>query len=251
MINAANNEDGKGVNVTYIKDGKAYKINADKCVLACNNAMIPYLSPELPEMQKEALVNQVRTPLLFNKVVVKNWRPIKELGIAHQTLLAGYHIVMAYQLPLNLGDYKSPEDPNEPSIIGMYRYPHVNNEGLSAQDQFRAARYELLATPYEEIERQIRKQLDEILGEYGFDAAEDIEAIIVNRWAHGYSYERGFHNLFDQEYDNPDDKRYPHVKGRKPFGRISIANSDAGATAMLESAIDQAYRAITELKRIA
>jgi spermidine dehydrogenase len=35
--------------------------------------------------------------------------------------------------------------------------------------------------------------------------------------------------------------------GRKPFGRIAIANSDAAAAAYTDQAIDQAYRAVQEL----
>src|SRR5262249_18191897 len=37
--------------------------------------------------------------------------------------------------------------------------------------------------------------------------------------------------------------------GRKQFGRISIANSDAGARAFTDTAIDQAYRAVREQTR--
>jgi spermidine dehydrogenase len=39
----------------------------------------------------------------------------------------------------------------------------------------------------------------------------------------------------------------PHVIGRARFGRIAVANSDAGARATVDSAIDQAHRAIEEL----
>jgi spermidine dehydrogenase len=75
----------------------------------------------------------------------------------------------------------------------------------------------------------------------GFDSARDIAAITVNRWAHGYAY----------EYDSLSDPRWeadqrPCVIGRKQFGRISIANSDAGASAYTNVAIDQAYRAVQE-----
>ena len=39
--------------------------------------------------------------------------------------------------------------------------------------------------------------------------------------------------------------------GRKQFGRISIANSDAAASAYTDAAIDQAYRAVQEqLKKL-
>ena len=38
-----------------------------------------------------------------------------------------------------------------------------------------------------------------------------------------------------------------HIVGRKRFGRIAVANSDSGATAYTDVAIDQAYRAVDEL----
>jgi spermidine dehydrogenase len=42
------------------------------------------------------------------------------------------------------------------------------------------------------------------------------------------------------------DEDKPWVKGRKPFGRITIANSDAGASANTNAAITHAYRAVQE-----
>jgi spermidine dehydrogenase len=86
-----------------------------------------------------------------------------------------------------------------------------------------------------------------MLGEAGFDPATDIMAITVNRWAHGYSYDMSSHALFDKLYEDDEDKRYPHMRARKPFGRITIANSDSAASAMLEAAVEQAHRAVTEL----
>jgi spermidine dehydrogenase len=35
--------------------------------------------------------------------------------------------------------------------------------------------------------------------------------------------------------------------GRQPFGKIAIANSDAGANAYTNEAIDQAWRAVGEV----
>jgi spermidine dehydrogenase len=40
------------------------------------------------------------------------------------------------------------------------------------------------------------------------------------------------------------------VIGRARFGRIAIANSDAGAATSTDSAIDQAHRAVQELLQI-
>ena len=50
--------------------------------------------------------------------------------------------------------------------------------------------------------------------------------------------------LFDPDWSE-DEK--PWVVGRKPFGRIAIANSDAGGEAYTNAAIDQAYRAVEEI----
>ena len=64
----------------------------------------------------------------------------------------------------------------------------------------------------------------------------------MNRWAHGYAYTPN--SLFDPEWT---EEEKPWVIGRKPFGRIAIANSDAGANAYTNVAIDQAHRAVVEL----
>jgi spermidine dehydrogenase len=113
---------------------------------------------------------------------------------------------------------------------------------LPRKDQYRAGREELLRTPFSTFERNIRDQLHRMLGASGFDPARDINGITINRWAHGYSYE--YDSLSDPEW--PAAER-PCVVGRQRFGRISIANSDAGARAYTDSAIDQAYRAIQEV----
>ena len=86
--------------------------------------------------------------------------------------------------------------------------------------------------------------LTRILGPGGFDPARDITAITVNRWPHGYAYE--YNPLFDPDW--PEGTQ-PHVIGRASFGRITIANSDSGAAAYTDSAIDQAFRAVQELFR--
>jgi len=73
-------------------------------------------------------------------------------------------------------------------------------------------------------------------------ASRDIAAVVVNRWPHGYAYE--YNPLFDPDWPPGE---APHVIGRARLGRIAIANSDAGAAAYTDSAIDQAYRAVGEL----
>ena len=103
---------------------------------------------------------------------------------------------------------------------------------------------QMLATHFRNLRANIREQLAAILGPGGFDPANDILAITVNRWPHGYAYE--YNSLYDPDW--PEDQQ-PCVIGRQPFGRISIANSDAEAFAYTNAAIDQAYRAVGEVSR--
>ena len=147
--------------------------------------------------------------------------------------------------PVSLGGYEFAKGPDDPIAVHMERFPHQNNTGLTPRDQRRIGRYELLSTPFETIERNIRNQLASLLSAGGFDPARDIEGITVNRWAHGYSYMNT--PLFDPFYEDRNDERYPHVQARKRFGRIAIANSDSAAEAMLEAAVEQGHRAATEL----
>jgi spermidine dehydrogenase len=117
-------------------------------------------------------------------------------------------------------------------------------KGLPVRDQQRAGRTELMTTPFETFEWNVRDQLGRILSPGGFDPARDILAITVNRWPHGYAYE--YNSLYDPDW--PEDQQ-PCAIGRKAFGRISIANSDAAALAYTNAAIDQAYRAVEEVSR--
>jgi len=235
----------KKVRVSYVRDGKAYQVQARSCILACYNGMIPSIAPELPETQREALASQVKTPILYTNVALRNWRAWKELGIGAVSAPNGYHVNAMLDFPVSLGSYKFSAGPDDPVIVHMERFPHRNNEGLNRREQFRLGQYELLSTPYETIERDVRQQLADMLDGGGFDPARDIQGITVNRWSHGYAYMYDW--LEEPYYEDWDDERYPHVRGRKPFGRVAIANSDAGASANVDSAVAQAWRAVGEL----
>ncbi len=235
----------KRVRVTYVRDGLAFRVYASACVLACNNAMIPHLCPELPEPQREALALQVKTPILYTTVALRNWRAWKKIGIGGMIAPGSYHINAMLDYPVSLGSYSFAREPDEPITVHMERFPHRSNEGLTAREQHRAGQFELLSTPFETIERNIRSQLAGMLNDGGFDPVADIEAITVNRWAHGYAY--WYNPLFDPIYDDYDDERHPHMRARKRFGRVAIANSDAGARANIASAIEQGHRAVAEL----
>ncbi len=151
-----------------------------------------------------------------------------------------YHAKALLDFPVSLGGYEFSESPDDPVVVHMERFGKTN-AALTPREQFRAERYRMLGTPFSDIEREIRTQLTGTLASGGFDPARDIEAITVNRWAHGYAYS------YNPLFDSVGDPEPPHVIGRARFGRIAVANSDAGARATVDSAIDQAHRAIEEL----
>jgi spermidine dehydrogenase len=230
----------KEVEVTYMRGGKLQSVRAKNCVLACYGVMIPYLCPELPEKQKDALAYLVKTPLVYTHVALRNWTSFSKLGVRQIVAPASYHTYVALDFPVSIGQYQFPSKPEEPMVLFMLRTPC--KPGLPMRDQYRAGRVELMGTPFATFERNIRDQLGRMLGASGLDPAWDIEGITVNRWAHGYAYTPN--SLFDPDWK---EEERPWVIGRKSFGRIAIANSDAGANAYTNEAIDQAHRAVTEL----
>lgn len=228
------------VQITYAQGKRLFKVRANGCVLACWNMMIPYLCPELPEKQKEALNYLVKVPLVYCSVGIQNWTSLQKLGVRNVRAPGSYWESVSLNAAINIGDYHSPKSPSEPILLHLSRTPC--KPGLPAREQQKAGRMELLVTTFEDFERKIRDQLARILAPGGFDPAEDIQAITVNRWPHGYGYE--YNPLFDPDWPEAD---RPNVIGRKKFGRITIANTDSGATAYTDVAIDQAYRAIQEV----
>ena len=230
------------VEVAYAREGKLISLTAKHCVMACYNAMVPYLCPDLPEKQKNALAYCVKAPFLYTRVAIRNWKSFAQLGI-HQIVAPGsYHSFVALDFPVSIGDYKFPSRPEEPAVLFLLRTPC--SPGAPRRDQYRAGRYELQTTPFEKIELNTREQLQRMLGSAGFDAARDIAAITANRWGHGYAYEYDWYS----DRDLPPGPR-PNVLGRAPFGRITIANSDSAARAYTDAAIDEAHRAVGELPK--
>jgi spermidine dehydrogenase len=230
----------KQVEVVYGRDQKAYGVHGKAAVLACWNMVIPYLCPDLPSEQKEALQYGVKVPLVYTVVGLRNWTAFHKLGVRGVSCPGMYHSSINLDQAANIGDYKPSDSPDQPILVHMLRTPC--QPGLSARDQQRAGHYDLLATSFETFERNIRDQLVRVLGSGGFDPVRDIEAITVNRWPHGYAYE--YNPLWDPDW--PEGKR-PCDIARRPFGRITIANSDAAAAAYTDQAIDQGYRAVREL----
>src|SRR3984885_9766647 len=229
------------VEVTYARGGKAYTARAKNVVLACWHVVIPYICDELPAKQREALASAQKVPLLYTNVAIRNWTSFQKVGTNAVYAPGMYHTSMNIDLPVSIGGYECSRKPEQPIVIHMMKSPC--HPGLAARAQHSAGRMELFTTEFKTMERNIREQLARTVGAGGFDPARDIAAITVNRWPHGYAYE--YNSLWDPFWLEGGET--PCEVARKPYGRIAIANADAGAYAYTDCAIDQAWRAVGEI----
>jgi spermidine dehydrogenase len=229
-----------GVEIAYSRFGEVFRVRADKCILAGWNMMIPYICPDLPQHQKEALHYLVKVPLVYTSVAISNWRAFEKLGVYTIYAPGCYHTTVRLNPVVDVGGYASVKSPDEPVIVRMVRVPCT--PGLDERTQHRLGHANILGTSLETFERNIRDQMGRMLAGGGFDPRQDITAITVNRWPHGYAYE--YNPLFDPDWAPG---QAPHEIGRARHGRIAIANSDSGAQAYTDCAIDQAHRAVQEL----
>jgi spermidine dehydrogenase len=234
----------RGVEIAYARGGKVYTLQAAHCILACWHVVIPHICEQLPDKQKEALSSAAKVPLLYTNVAIRNWKAFQKVGASSIYAPSSYHSHMNLDLPVSIGGYQCSRNPEEPIVVHMLKTPC--KPGRPAREQHLLGRVELFSTTFETMERNIREQFARIVGPGGFDPANDITAITVNRWPHGYAYE--YNSLWDNFWLEGGET--PCEVARKPFGRIAIANADSGAYAYTDCAIDHAYRAVGEITKM-
>jgi spermidine dehydrogenase len=230
------------VEISYVQQGKLSTVKAAHCVLACWHPVIPYIASEISTEQKDALRATEKVPIVYTDVALKNWESFAKAQASSIYSPGCYFSEASLDHRVSIRQYRCTTKPNEPIVLTMHRYPCA--PGLPGRSQHRAGRADLYVTPFDTFERNIREQLARSVGDGGFDPAADIAAITVNRWPHGYAYQ--YNSLWDPFWLAGEPG--PCVAARKPYGRVAIANADADAYAYTDCAINQAYRAVTELR---
>jgi spermidine dehydrogenase len=215
--------------VNYINDNKSYQVKGKGVVMACYNMMIPHIVPGLPQDQYAALRRLSKVPLQYTTVGVTNWRAMQDAGIGMAMCPGNIHQVVGMDYPVSMGGYEYTKTPDDPCILHMRSCPVGETIGAPPIEQFREARAKMLGLQFEDYEEEIREHLSGMLPDGQFNFDKHVKSISINRWAHAYSYGN------------------PGVVGRQAFGRITIANSDAIDSSLMQSAVEQAWRAVKEL----
>jgi spermidine dehydrogenase len=238
VVSLMNRSDGK-VDVGYVRNGTLHRIQTARVIYAGYGSMLPLICPDVAAAQKKALADQVRAPLVYVKVVVRNWQPWVKQGVHEITNAMGFFSRLKLDYPVSLGDYRFPSRPEEPMVLHLVHVPTAPvGSGLDQRAASRVARAKLYALTFEDLERRVRDELTRMLGDAGFDAAQDIRAITVNRWGHGYAYSGN--SLYDV------DAEAEIAASQKAIGHISVAGSDAAWMAYAHAAMDEAHRAVAE-----
>jgi spermidine dehydrogenase len=228
-----------GVDVLYAQGEKLTRVSAEHAVYAGYSAMLPYICSDLGAAQRTAVSRQVRAPMAYVNVALRNWRAWVRQGVHYVNNPAGFYSNLKLDYPVSLGDYRFPVHPDEPMILHLLHVSWPDGPVTDLRSTWRAGRALLYARTFEEFESHARDELTRILGPGGFDADRDIAAITVNRWGHGYAYEPD--SLFDSQASRDI------AASSAKLGRIHFAGTDAAWMAYADRAIDTAHRVAGEI----
>ena len=220
------------VAVSYFHNDNLHSVSAKRVVMACYNMMIPHIVSDLPETQADALRQQMKSPLIYTTVGLRNWRALKAQGLGLAMCPGNMHQTAFIDFPVSLGGYQYTQSPNEPCVMQMISCPYSEVLGKPRAEQYKEARYEMLGRQFSHYETEIRDHLSGMLSSQHFDYDRDVASITVNRWAHGYTV-AGPGNTVEI--------------GKAPHGLITIANSDSAPAADAIAAMEMGHRAVEEL----
>jgi spermidine dehydrogenase len=234
-------EEGKGVRVTYLRDGKAFSVRAKSVMMASGGWVNRRIVPDLPTEQLDAFRSFNHVPVLVANVALTNWRFLDKLGITACRWFEGsFGFSCNIRTPIQVDGYNPPLDPDKPIVMTFYA--PIISPGLSAHQQGVQGRWTVFSTPFRDYENMIRKQMVSMFGPAGFDPARDIAGITLNRWGHAYVVpEPGFF------YGRNGGATASDII-RQPFDRISFASSELRGLQNYRGAVYESKRAIKQLK---
>lgn len=243
VIHEGSPESAKNVVVTYRRGGTLFKVRAKAAILCgqqhANRHICRDISPEI----REAMGAFHHAPILTVNVALRNWKFLERLGIASARWFDGIGWWASLRRNLEIpGQVTQPLDPSKPTVLTMYNpFPLP---GVPFPQQCTAARMQMFAMSYSQIDAAVREQFTKMFGDQGFDAQRDIAGLITNRWGHAYVVDPpGF-------FFGKDGKPAPKDVLRKRFGRLSFGHSELSGAQMWETAAGEGERAAQQILEI-
>lgn len=227
------------VNVTYVKDGEPHQLTANAVVMASGGWVNRHVIRDLPAAHREAYDAFLHSPVLVANVALTNWRFLERIGVSAAIWSGGFGFTCNIRRPMIVGGQSQPLHPDQPIVLTFYA--PIYKPGLAAKQQGIVGRAELLGTSFADYERQIREQMTEMFAPGGFDPANDIAGIVLNRWGHAYA-NPGIGFRF-----GTNGKPAPPDVIRERIGRIAIGHSELRGHQYWTGAAGEGRRAVESL----
>ncbi len=237
-------ESARNAVVTYLKDGRLYKVRTRGVVLCGQQHANRHICRDVSPEYRNAMNAFHHAPMLTINVAVRHWRFLERLGIASARWFGGFGWWTSLRRNLEIpGQPTQPLDPAKPVVLTLYNsFPMP---GIPFPQQCTAARMQLFGMSYGQIEAQVRRQFTTLFGDYGFDATRDIAGIITNRWGHAYVVDPpGF-------FFGKGGAPAPKEVLRRRFHRLSFGHSELSGAQMWETAAAEGERAAQQILEVA
>jgi spermidine dehydrogenase len=229
----------KLVRVMYVRNGELFQLHARCVVVASGGWVNRHIIRDIPQENVEAYGSFHHSSTLVVNVALTNWRFLYKLGITGARWFDGFGHTANIRQQMLIGSYRPKLDPAEPTVLTFYVPFYFPSKPVV--EQVSLGRQKLFGTTFQEYERQIREQLENLFGSSGFDGSKDIAGIILNRWGHSFAVpEPGF--IFGKNGQAP-----AREIAAKSYGRMAFAHSELEGGQYFGGAVTQARRAVSEL----
>jgi spermidine dehydrogenase len=237
-----NAETSKSVSVTYAVGGELKCVRGQAVIVAAGGWIARHIVRDLPPSYVAAYTQFHHGPILVANVAVRNWKAFAKLGISAAHWFDGFGFFVNVRQPMKIDGVPVPLDPSKPAMLTFYvGFPQP---GVPIDRQTSAARGMLFGTTYAEFELQIRKQLQQMFGDAGFDAKRDIAGIVINRWGHAYiAPQPGFY------FGTPGNPA-PLEVIRERYGRIAFGHSELSGRQSWGRAAQESRRALKQVLQV-
>jgi spermidine dehydrogenase len=235
-------ETSKSVTVTYAVDGRLERVTGQAAIVAAGGWITRHIVRDLPPSYVAAYAQFHHGSILVANVAVRNWKAFAKLGISAAHWFDGFGFFVNVRQPMKIDGVPMPLDPSKPAMLTLYvGFPQT---GVPLDLQTSAARAMLFGTTYADFELQIRKQLQHMFGDAGFDAKRDIAGIVINRWGHAYiAPQPGF-------YFGAPGRPAPLEIIRERYGRIAFGHSELSGRQSWGRAAQESRRALKQVLEI-